>query len=751
MNRRGIMQAIGRIGVVMPHIVPPMDNELLCGISETISRYGYDTALITGMLNFLSENETDRYAVGLENIYSLCEYADFDGIIFAAGRFLHTSVRDKIISMLKRRSMPVIVLEYECNGFECIFPEQRKYIKMLTEHLIKKHGCRKLYCITGVKGETSSEERLLGFFDAMNEAGIACDDTNVFYGNYWHEIPCRIADDIAAGKLDMPDGIVCTNDEMATALCNRLISCGIDVPGKIAVTGYDGNFESFFNSPPITTVAGRDYQLGSAAANRMLKLLGINDVIPSGTSQKMRIGTSCGCSLNSVVNSGNDNRYLLSTIRRNNQMYAERRYFITADMLSRISACNDINSLMIAASSLAYLLPNWDTLELCMCSDWSFDFEAPDRFRTEGYPDTMIQMLYQKKCFDTYSSGNFNISRLLPSFDLPHEPMIYVISSLHHKDQVFGYIGTSYSSANDFLLDEYYVNWCDCISNGINTVQNIMYKAYVKQNFASLLTVDTSTGLYNKRGLMENIPDFLAVCSQNNRSCAVIALSYERSREHYEVSPLFAIANILRHNNNGELLLARPDDKTIVCLMSADSENEQTVIDGFNSVVSRNLSETYGNTLHVAMDNIAICCGFINGKHLVDTEREIERLITKAADKAKVLAVNSGNCYTQLQNARRKILEAPQLDWNVDDIAKESGISKSYFQRLYRETFNTSCMDDIINARIERAKRLLENTERQIGDIAIECGYASGSHFMRQFRQKTGLTASEYRKNTQNN
>ena len=745
------MQAIGKIGVIMPHIVPPMDNELLCGISETISVYGYDTVLITGMLNFLSENETDRYAVGLENIYSLCEYADFDGMIVAAGRFLHTAVRDKMISMLRRRSMPVIVLEHEYDDFECLFPEQRKYIKMLTEHLINEHNCRKLYCITGVKGEKSSEERLLGFFDALDAAGISYGENCIFYGNYWHEIPCRIADDIAAGKLEMPDGIVCTNDEMATALCGRLIANGIKVPEQIAITGYDGNFDSFFNSPPITTVAGRDYQLGSTAAKRMMQILGHNALITSGANQKMRIGTSCGCSMHSMLSGDNDNRYLLNTIRHNNRMYAERRYFITADMISKISACNDIYQLMIAASSLAYLLPNWNTLELCMCSDWSFDFEAPDRFRTEGYSDTMIQMLYQKKCFDTNAIGNFSINKLLPSFELPHEPMIYVISSLHHKDQIFGYLGTSYNSANDFLLDEYYVNWCDCVANGINSVQNIMYKAYVKQHFASLLTVDTSTGLYNKRGLMENIPDFLAMCSQKNKSCAAIVLSYERSREHYEISPLFAIANILRISDNGEFLLARPDDKTIACLMAVDSQNEQTIIDNFNSVVSHGLSETYGSALHVAMDDIAMCCGFLNGKHLEDTEKEIEKLIAKAADKAKVLAVNSGNCYTQLQNARRRILEAPQLDWNVDDIAKESGISKSYFQRLYRETFNTSCMDDIINARIERAKRLLENTERQIGDIAIECGYASGSHFMRQFRQKTGLTASEYRKTAQKN
>ena len=740
------MQAKGRIGVIMPHVVPPMDNELISGISETVSACGYDTVLITGMLNFLSGNAGDSYAIGLENIYNLCEYADFDGIIFAAGRFLHTAVRDKILDMLRRRSMPVIVLEHKCDDFECIFPEQRKFIRLLTEHLIHEHGCRKLYCITGIKGEVSSEERLSGFCDAMDGAQLEYDEKCLFYGNYWHEIPCRIADDIASGALEMPDGIVCTNDEMATALCSRLISNGIKVPDQIAVTGYDGNFNSFFNDPPVTTVAGRDYQLGSTSAQRMLEMLGNGDIKPSGTYQKIRIGTSCGCGVSSVLNSSNDNRYLMNTIRRNNKMYAERRYYITADMISKITSCNSLNELMMVSSSLAYLLPNWNTLELCMCSDWSFDFEAPDSFRTEGYSDTMLQMLYQKKCFDTYASGEFSISRLLPSFDLPHEPMIYVISSVHHKQQIFGYLGTSYSSADDFLLDEYYVNWCDCVANGINSIQNKMYKAYVKQHFASLLTVDTSTGLYNKRGLMENVPDFLGECAQNNKSCAAVALSYESSREHYEVSPLFAIANILRRDNKKEVLLSRPDDKTILCLIASDSANEQDVIDSFNSVISHSLTETYGNALHVAMDDIALCCGFINGRHLEETEKEIEKLIARAADKAKVLAVNSGNCYIQLQNARRKILEAPQLDWNVDDIAKESGISKSYFQRLYRETFNTSCMDDIINARIERAKRLLENTDRQIGDIAIECGYASGSHFMRQFRQKTGLTASEYRK-----
>ena len=69
------------------------------------------------------------------------------------------------------------------------------------------------------------------------------------------------------------------------------------------------------------------------------------------------------------------------------------------------------------------------------------------------------------------------------------------------------------------------------------------------------------------------------------------------------------------------------------------------------------LSDTYGGAFHNAMDDIAICCSFLDIRNIGNIEKEVDRLIDKASDKAKVLAVNSGNCYSQLQNARRRILE----------------------------------------------------------------------------------------------
>ena len=45
----------------------------------------------------------------------------------------------------------------------------------------------------------------------------------------------------------------------------------------------------------------------------------------------------------------------------------------------------------------------------------------------------------------------------------------------------------------------------------------------------------------------------------------------------------------------------------------------------------------------------------------------------------------------------------------------------------------------------EIAERLLVNTALNVSEIAERCGYPDASHFMKLFRKKKGMTASEYR------
>ena len=100
---------------------------------------------------------------------------------------------------------------------------------------------------------------------------------------------------------------------------------------------------------------------------------------------------------------------------------------------------------------------------------------------------------------------------------------------------------------------------------------------------------------------------------------------------------------------------------------------------------------------------------------------------------------------SQLKKIRREIHKAPELGWNLTELAKRLNISRSYVQKLYKEQFGISYMDDLIEARIAMAKLLLTTTDLRIQEVASSCGYQNATHFMRQFRDKTGMSPSEFR------
>lgn len=101
---------------------------------------------------------------------------------------------------------------------------------------------------------------------------------------------------------------------------------------------------------------------------------------------------------------------------------------------------------------------------------------------------------------------------------------------------------------------------------------------------------------------------------------------------------------------------------------------------------------------------------------------------------------------TDLTLLRKRILDNPQLDWNVDQIARELHLSAGHFHLLYKKAFGATCMDDVIAGRIQMAKDRLFYTPSTILEISEICGYRNVEHFCRQFRKYVGYTPGEYRK-----
>ncbi len=81
----------------------------------------------------------------------------------------------------------------------------------------------------------------------------------------------------------------------------------------------------------------------------------------------------------------------------------------------------------------------------------------------------------------------------------------------------------------------------------------------------------------------------------------------------------------------------------------------------------------------------------------------------------------------------------------LDEIARESGLSKSYFCTVFRRLNGLTPWEYINIRRINRALELLRTTDDNILDVALQCGYNNTSNFNRIFRGVTGQTPKAYR------
>ena len=105
----------------------------------------------------------------------------------------------------------------------------------------------------------------------------------------------------------------------------------------------------------------------------------------------------------------------------------------------------------------------------------------------------------------------------------------------------------------------------------------------------------------------------------------------------------------------------------------------------------------------------------------------------------------SGSTRTAMHDLRSEIYANAEKDYSIKTLAQRVGLSESYFQAIYKKMFGQSCINDIIVARINRARTLLMTTDLPISSVARMCGYESDSHFARQFKKITGVTAGEFR------
>lgn len=82
-------------------------------------------------------------------------------------------------------------------------------------------------------------------------------------------------------------------------------------------------------------------------------------------------------------------------------------------------------------------------------------------------------------------------------------------------------------------------------------------------------------------------------------------------------------------------------------------------------------------------------------------------------------------------------------DLNVETISHEMGISRAQLYRKIKSITGISPNDIIREARMKRADRLLETTDKSVSEIAYEVGFSSPSYFTKCYREFFGRTPNK--------
>lgn len=83
---------------------------------------------------------------------------------------------------------------------------------------------------------------------------------------------------------------------------------------------------------------------------------------------------------------------------------------------------------------------------------------------------------------------------------------------------------------------------------------------------------------------------------------------------------------------------------------------------------------------------------------------------------------------------------------NLEQLAKLCNLNPTYFHKLFTASYGRTPMQQLLNYRIMAAQRGLIAGDQPLHELAAQCGFSSQTYFGYKFKQVTGKTPSQYRK-----
>jgi LacI family transcriptional regulator len=154
-------------------------------------------------------------------------------------------------------------------GIDTVQPENRAGADALARALAAL-GHRRFAVLGGPRALLTAQDRVAGFSDGLQAWSVPLEPTRVVHGELSRDGGYQAMSEVLAAGAPLPDCVFAVSDIMAVGALARLRAAGLDVPGDIALAGFDDIPTLRDVYPPLTTVRLPLRQLGEIAARLVL-------------------------------------------------------------------------------------------------------------------------------------------------------------------------------------------------------------------------------------------------------------------------------------------------------------------------------------------------------------------------------------------------------------------------------------------------------------------------------------------------
>ena len=147
--------------------------------------------------------------------------------------------------------------------------------------------------------------------------------------------------------------------------------------------------------------------------------------------------------------------------------------------------------------------------------------------------------------------------------------------------------------------------------------------------------------------------------------------------------------------------------------------------------------------------NAEMIAGFPSGQLFLDSvEQAMAVALVKdhAVRHHPVQIYKGGLGAARLRRIKELVHAKMEDDLSLDEMAQSVGLSTAHFARMFRKSTGETPHQFVLRERVHRAKAMLRGPDARVLDVAVACGFKTQQHFAQVFRDVSGVSPTEYRR-----